>query len=774
MSPSGDPSQLRLLVLSRQRAFASVGAAVLILLAGVLFAAAFLSSRTNAIGAADSPAGVTAVNAFAFSAPLQMPKPVPNPAVFFLQDAEPEIKIDLFGNIYVTAINGVPGGTDLWKSVDNGASFKYLGQPDGLQDKCLNPTPECVGAGGADDATDVSSGGYLYVTGLYIGNITVATSMDGGTGGTQPGQAWQVNPVGSQVPADDRQWIAAYGPQTLYLTMRQAPGTGRLFFFKSTDAGKTFVPSTANPLTTIVSREANLVVDKYNGNIYTAFTTNGSPNQITLLRSTDGGTTWSTAPIYTGPAGTSLENAFTILATDLGGNLHLAFSRCTQPVAPSTQRTNCHAYLMSTANPAAANPVWTAPAQIDTPAQGNTAMMPWIVGGSPGVVDITWYGSTVASPDATPSATDKSQWWNVYFAQTTNALAATPTFNSAVAASAVHNLPICSSGTGCVTSPTALSTRKLLEYFTMTLDSAGLAHIAYADSVNNCDPTSATAPCLTHTWYTKQTTGQSAYAPPAPPAPATFAANVPMPATSGPSPGAGAEPGIKVDSHNCIYTTAPGNPYVWKSSDNGLTFSKPVNPVADEPTLTGGDEEILPFPPNPSGKDPVYFGDLGLSSVHVRKSTDGGATWFKPGTGGAAGDVAISSDRQWFAGDLAPAATDFTIYEMDHELASEDIRFHALTNDTAWSPSASGITSSELILPPDSTFPNTNPGPVVVDAATHQVFGFFNASTLRNNAVQPPFGKMPNLWEAIGAGVTTAGVPPGPFTNVSVFRGVFD
>src|SRR2546421_2791501 len=72
---------------------------------------------------------------FTFSAPLQLPKPIPNPQVFFVQDAEPEIKIDIFSNIYVTAINGVPGGTDLWKSTDNGATFIYLGQPDGAQDK---------------------------------------------------------------------------------------------------------------------------------------------------------------------------------------------------------------------------------------------------------------------------------------------------------------------------------------------------------------------------------------------------------------------------------------------------------------------------------------------------------------------------------------------------------------------------------------------------------------------------------------------------------------
>jgi len=153
-------------MLSRQRAFASISAALLLVLAGVLFVAAFTSSGRNE--AADSPTGTEAPTDFGFSPPIRLPKPVPNPAIFFLQDAEPEIKVDLFGNIYVTAINGVPGGTDLWKATDNGASFRYLGQPDGLQDKCLSPTPECFAAGGADDTTASSSGGYRYVTGVYV------------------------------------------------------------------------------------------------------------------------------------------------------------------------------------------------------------------------------------------------------------------------------------------------------------------------------------------------------------------------------------------------------------------------------------------------------------------------------------------------------------------------------------------------------------------------------------------------------------------------------
>src|SRR5438046_2450835 len=48
---------------------------------------------------------------FTFSSPLQLTGHPPSNA-FFAAAAEPEIKVDVFGNIYVTAIAGVPGGTD--------------------------------------------------------------------------------------------------------------------------------------------------------------------------------------------------------------------------------------------------------------------------------------------------------------------------------------------------------------------------------------------------------------------------------------------------------------------------------------------------------------------------------------------------------------------------------------------------------------------------------------------------------------------------------------
>src|SRR5438067_12954444 len=52
---------------------------------------------------------------FTFSAPLELTGHPPSPA-FYQADAEPEIAVDIFGTIYATAIQGVPGGTEFWKS----------------------------------------------------------------------------------------------------------------------------------------------------------------------------------------------------------------------------------------------------------------------------------------------------------------------------------------------------------------------------------------------------------------------------------------------------------------------------------------------------------------------------------------------------------------------------------------------------------------------------------------------------------------------------------
>ena len=713
-----------------------------------------------------TPTRVLAPNAAMFSAPIQLVRPLS--PVFFQQGGEPEIKVDLYGNIYVTAMQGVPGGIDLWKSVDNGATFTYLGEPDGAQDHCPS-LPQCFGAGGGDDQIDVSTGGYLYVSSLWLGNVTVSTSYDGGMGGVLPGQKWEVNPAAAGIPSDDRQWVAAYGPQTLYMAyantaLTSPPGGIGLFIVKSTDAGKTFGPpveiTAVTPLDT-VNVQGNLVVDPYNGNIYTSYIPNAATNEIRLARSSDGGTTWVITTAYTGPAGTTNRGVFPILAVDRGGNLHLAFSQV-------DALNHAHVFLTSTSNPAAANPTWLPAVQVDSGTGNSTTnIMPWIVAGSPGIVDVAWLGTAAQSPDV-PSN------WFVHFSQTTNAMSGSPIFNQTqVTANAVHNHSVCFNGLGCTGDPDGdIGNRDMLEYFTMALDPEGKAHIAFPDSITNCPSSN----CQTNAWYSKQTGGTSAYAPPAPPAPATFAANIPVG-----SPGA--EPSLWVDSFNCVYVTAPGNPWVWKSIDAGASFLAPTNPVSDEPTLTGGDEDIISLPKQDGSHtrpDQLYFTDLGLSSCHIRKSTsvvspaDQNPVWFKPGPGGAAGDVSVSSDRQWLAGDQGViAAGDQIVYHWEHELASEAMRISSLVNDTAWQ-FTSGMTNPELVALLSSTFPNTNPGPIFVNKTSHRVFALFNGSVPSNNAANPPFGKLLNVWEMDAAPPLNAATPVTDVQNHPVFKGTYD
>jgi hypothetical protein len=716
---------------------------------------------------------------FSFSAPLQFIRPLNMVEGEIDQSAEPEIKIDIFGNIYVTGIHGVPGGLDFWKSTDKGASFVYLGQPDGAQDKCSPAGPVLCqnGLGGGDDSIDVSNGGYLYISSLWAGSVTMSTTYDGGTGGAAPGQAWQVNPVASSLPSDDRQWVAAYGPQTLYMTyndipgLNDPPGSIGLFFVKSTDGGKTFgapVPITALGQTNIVNLEGNLVVDQYNGNIYTAYIPNGSDNVIDIARSTDGGSTWNVITAYTGPAGTTNRGVFPILAVDRGGNLHLAFTK-----SDSSGHTNCHVFLTSSANPGAASPTWTTAVQIDTGTLNTSACMPWIVSGSPGIVDVTWLGSSAASPDTINSN------WHVFFAQVTNALTGSPTIaQNQVETPIMHNHSICFDGFACTSNGIPQGepgNRDLAEYYTMTLDPDGKANIVYGDSLNGgcgteMDPLGLILICGSKPWFSKQTAGASAYAPPAAPDPATFAANITMPG----SDHGDAEPNMKADSHNCLYSAAPGNPDAWKSTDGGASFFLLPNPVTSAGAIAGGgDEDIFPFPQsNGARPDQLYFADLAVASVNISKSVDGGATWFSPGMNGAAGEVSVSTDRQWLTGDRSGANQ--TIYMWEHEFFTQVLRMNALTNDTVWSPFASGMTDPELIAPPGSTLENTVPGPPFVDPVTHQVYGFLSASTVTTNIVGAPAGKLPNVWEADGAGTFTSGVPPGPFTNHPVFKGVID
>ncbi len=405
---------------------------------------------------------------FTFTQPQQMVGP--NGVVFGVQDLEPRSAYDTSGNIYVAAIQGIPAGTDVWKSSDGGTSFTYLGQPDGAQaaSAMAGRTP---GAGGGDEDIAVGAAGRVYVTSLWLGSVTMCNSFDGG-------MTWAANPISTTVPLDDRQWIASYKDNEVYMTFKQLGvllvGTESIFVLKSFDGGLTFpqvTEATTPELGVQPDDQGNIAVDQNNGNVYTVFI--GNPgNSVYVARSTDGGKSFTLLLVHQGPVGDSYQNVFPIVAVDRGGNLHVVYSNGT------------NIYLTSSSDQGT---IWTAPVRVNNGTETKTALAPWIDAGDAGKVDIMWW----ATPSANSLAADAQ--WKVYFAQTQNAFAKTPTISENAATGIFHTGPICVNGTGC-----ASGTRDLAEYASTTVYQDGNAMIVYPDNQQTTNPL---------TYFIKQTSG---------------------------------------------------------------------------------------------------------------------------------------------------------------------------------------------------------------------------------------------------------------------------
>jgi len=416
-----------------------------------------------------------------FSTPVELTRPIDltnngGTGVSSDQDVEPRIVHDVLGNYYVAAIQGVPGGIDVWKSSDSGNSFSYLGQPDGLQiGSALGA--DGVGLGGGDEDIAVSPSGLVYASSLWLGSATQSTSFTGGT-------TWVSNPVSSDLPLVDRQWIAPHGNNELYLTTKQLgadmDGTVTLFVAKSFDSGITW-PQVA-PVTTPEAGvqpgdQGNITVDQNNGNVYTVFI-DSHPNIVWLASSSDGGKTWILKQVFAAPAGTNLANIFPAVAVDSASNVFVVFCNGT------------NVFLTASTNQGAS---WTAPVRVNNGASSKTTMGPWITAGGPGHVNIVFWGTTDSDAN---SATAQ---WQVFNAQSRNATEPIPTITQTAATGIMHVGPICNQGLNC-----AAGTRNLAEYFAPDVGLNGEALIIYSDDKNSSSPTGAA-----RTFFVKQTGGST-------------------------------------------------------------------------------------------------------------------------------------------------------------------------------------------------------------------------------------------------------------------------
>src|SRR6185295_4479029 len=122
---------------------------------------------------------------------------------------------------------------------------------------------------------------------------------------------------------------------------------------------------------------------------------------------------------------------------------------------------------------------WSAPKRVSPTSMTGTNVMPWIVAGDPGRIDVVWY--------RTPGGNDASSIWDIHMAQSLDALNPNPSFTiNKVNENTIHTGEICLDGLDC-----DLSTlqgeprdRSFAEFPSIDIDSKGAAYITYNDSHN--------------------------------------------------------------------------------------------------------------------------------------------------------------------------------------------------------------------------------------------------------------------------------------------------
>ncbi len=390
-------------------------------------------------------------------------------------EGEPLVHIDQTGNIWESGPWGFSTAQGfVARSTDSGDSF-HIVSPNGLR-----PNPAASGGGDSDIITDDQGNAYFAdLEGLAAVGVAVSNNQ---------GNIWRENSLASNFPLDDRQWLAvdngattAASDNTVFLTYRQILGGSQILSSPGsmgptdtvgglvyTNAATTMFVGAGAPCGRLTFDPVlrNLYLPCLQGNHVHVSRAYVNPGQRS-------GLAFSSTDTPASPGG-SVGNLFASLTTDQAGNVYVSW----------VDTTNNNVYLTVSTN---AGTSWSTPLQVNgDPA--NTNIMPWAIAGSPGTVDVVFYGTDVrGDPNNFPSwynnrVAATSVKWFVYFVQVQAATTLAPAIYQVKASEHPTDYgQICTGGLGCTTSG---GDRTLADFFSVALDANGAARIVINDVTN--------------------------------------------------------------------------------------------------------------------------------------------------------------------------------------------------------------------------------------------------------------------------------------------------
>ncbi|MCU1462560.1 MAG: hypothetical protein JWO37_2635 [Acidimicrobiales bacterium] len=417
---------------------------------------------------AGPPMALASVPAARFKPGLHLTATFP----YGLVQAEPSVRVDKDGRIYVAAPGSTPIGCELWTLPPDAGSFTFHTPPD-------------LGVGGGDCDLAVTKNpapGSAIPTVAYsslsLANLTVTRSTDGGA------TFAPANFTGSYIPLVDRQWNAAGEGQTVYMSYHITE-TNNIAVARSDDGGATYAfkglaidvnhiaqalynnelgpivvdmssSASPKPVYTIFTAPATAAENVGSG----AGTTRTMNHAVYLASSFDGGTTWTDSPIWVGPDTETYDHIFPALAVDSGGGLWAAFA------------TDHHILVTHAPSGSLGLYGWSVPQQMDDTGSGAN-LYPWLIGGGPDRADLVWYGGTGVDKD------DLTNAWNVRLSQmnwSRTGMRITAD-QMVVSDHPIHHGAICTTGINCSVN----GDRTLLDFFQEDITPDGRAVIAWAD-----------------------------------------------------------------------------------------------------------------------------------------------------------------------------------------------------------------------------------------------------------------------------------------------------